>query len=222
MVEQEVVKRAPCYWRTCIMGGRCRLEFHIRNGRIVGLTEDKTSPEAEATRRNLLTCPRARNITDYYNHPDRVKFPLKRLGEKGEGKWQQISWEQALDEIADKLMEIKDKYGPEAVVYSKGGAGRQPREYGVRLFNAFGTPNHGVSPDNVCHGPHAHRRHQPHQGADGTGRSGWLRVDLRPLPLLGGVVSLRALGSTPVKQALQGLTRRRRERSPRRTAGSRR
>ncbi|MDH4208152.1 MAG: molybdopterin-dependent oxidoreductase, partial [Anaerolineae bacterium] len=44
-------------------------------------------------------------------HPDRLKFPMKRAGEKGEGKWQQISWDQALDEIAAKAQDIKDNYG---------------------------------------------------------------------------------------------------------------
>jgi anaerobic dimethyl sulfoxide reductase subunit A len=48
--------------------------------------------------------------------PARLLYPLKRVGERGEGKFQEISWDQAISEIGAKLREIRDKYGPEAVV----------------------------------------------------------------------------------------------------------
>jgi len=46
------------------------------------------------------------------NAPNRVIYPMKRAGEKGEGKWQRISWDEALDTIANKLKYYKEKYGP--------------------------------------------------------------------------------------------------------------
>jgi anaerobic selenocysteine-containing dehydrogenase len=46
-----------------------------------------------------------------FYHPDRLNYPLKRAGEKGENKWQQITWDEALDEIATKLQSLKDQYG---------------------------------------------------------------------------------------------------------------
>ncbi len=49
-----------------------------------------------------------------YNH-DRLKYPLKRAGKRGEGKWERITWEQALDEIADKLKKIRAEHGPQAI-----------------------------------------------------------------------------------------------------------
>ena len=49
-----------------------------------------------------------------------MNHPLKRAGERGEDKWEQISWDQALDEIAERLQAIKDEYGPEALVVSEG------------------------------------------------------------------------------------------------------
>ncbi|MGI6217852.1 MAG: molybdopterin-containing oxidoreductase family protein [Coriobacteriales bacterium] len=49
--------------------------------------------------------------------PDRLLYPLKRAGERGEGKWERISWDQAFDEIGEKMMEIKDKYGAESVTF---------------------------------------------------------------------------------------------------------
>jgi len=52
----------------------------------------------------------------YLDHPDRLKYPLKRVGERGEGKFERISWEQAMDEIAEKLNKIREEMGSEAVL----------------------------------------------------------------------------------------------------------
>ena len=56
----------------------------------------------------------------FHYHPKRMNHPLKRAGERGEDKWEQISWDQALDEIAERPQAIKDEYGPEALVVSEG------------------------------------------------------------------------------------------------------
>lgn len=73
-----------------------------------------------------------------YDH-DRLVKPIKRVGERGEGKWKEISWEEAYSEIATKLLEIKEKHGPEAVVFSsKGGSQHQELFY---MAHAFGSPN---------------------------------------------------------------------------------
>lgn len=71
--------------------------------------------------------------------PDRLVKPIKRIGERGEGKWQEISWEQAYSEIAAKLTEIKSKYGAETVAFSSK-SGSQDRDL-FYLANAFGSPN---------------------------------------------------------------------------------
>ena len=56
----------------------------------------------------VRACEKARAAVEWFYHPDRLKFPLKRAGDRGEGKWEQTSWDQALDEIAHKLGEIKE------------------------------------------------------------------------------------------------------------------
>ncbi|MBI5056719.1 MAG: molybdopterin-dependent oxidoreductase [Nitrospirae bacterium] len=71
--------------------------------------------------------------------PDRVKTPLIRTGERGEDKWKEITWEEASDYIAKKLIEIKHKYGAEAVFLDCGDV--TDREAYYRLFHAYGTPN---------------------------------------------------------------------------------
>ena len=71
--------------------------------------------------------------------PHRTQKPLLRTGRRGEDKWKEITWEEAADLIADKLINIKRKYGPEAVFLDCGDM--TDREAYYRLFHAFGTPN---------------------------------------------------------------------------------
>lgn len=71
--------------------------------------------------------------------PNRIKTPLKRIGKRGEDRWKEITWEEAADYIAERLIEIKRKYGPESVFLDCGDV--TDREAYYRLFHAFGTPN---------------------------------------------------------------------------------
>ncbi|MBI5410224.1 MAG: molybdopterin-dependent oxidoreductase [Nitrospirae bacterium] len=71
--------------------------------------------------------------------PHRIKTPLIRTGERGEDKWKEITWEEASDYIAKKLLEIKNRYGAESVFLDCGDV--TDREAYYRLFHAFGTPN---------------------------------------------------------------------------------
>jgi len=57
-------------------------------------------------------------------HPDRLIYPLKRVGPKVSGKWERISWDEALDAIAKRILEYKEKDGPESVVFGMGQAER--------------------------------------------------------------------------------------------------
>jgi len=79
-------------------------------------------------------------LTQYLNHPDRLRHPLKRVGERGENKWEQISWDEAFDICETRLKEIRDKYGAESVLFGQG-TGRDvggPISY---LAYAYGSPN---------------------------------------------------------------------------------
>ncbi|MEM7100480.1 MAG: molybdopterin-dependent oxidoreductase [Pseudomonadota bacterium] len=77
-----------------------------------------------------------------HNHPDRLRKPLKRVGGRGEDKWEEISYEQAMDEIADRLKKIINKYGPESFAVSTSGWNTQVT-YGAdrRFMNLLGSPN---------------------------------------------------------------------------------
>jgi len=82
-----------------------------------------------------------------------VKYPLKRAGEKAGGKWERISWEQALGEIAERLTEIKEEYGPESIA-ALHGTGPRPSIASTRcLAAALGTPNVISTDLHICYAP---------------------------------------------------------------------
>ncbi|MDW8023105.1 MAG: molybdopterin-dependent oxidoreductase [Nitrososphaerota archaeon] len=141
------IKKSVCMW----CHNHCRVEVHVRNGRVEKIEEDKAFPRAELLRPVVRACPRARNVAEWLYHPDQLRYPLKRAGRRGEGKWIRISWDQALDEIADKLLGIKEEYGPEAIATSLG-TGRTHDEYRMRFMNLLGSPNN-IGQGNICYGP---------------------------------------------------------------------
>ena len=90
----------------------CALKTIVKDGKIVRMEKaDYEGPEAEDAHICQKGCLTGRQPYD----PTRLKKPLKRVGARGEGKWEEISWEQALDEIADKMLQIRDAYGPESI-----------------------------------------------------------------------------------------------------------
>jgi anaerobic dimethyl sulfoxide reductase subunit A len=88
-------------------GGTCPLRVHVKEGAI---TRIETDDEYRA-------CLKGRAYRQRVYSPDRLKYPLKRCGEKGNGKYTRISWDEALDTVAGKLKEVKSRYGPEAILY---------------------------------------------------------------------------------------------------------
>ena len=114
---------------------RCGMLLHIEDGKVVKITGDPDHPISRG-----VLCERGRLMLDHIYHPDRLNYPLKRVGERGEGRWERISWEQALDEVAEKLAKLRDKHGPETLTFTHG----TKRTYHWdcrRFFNLFGSPN---------------------------------------------------------------------------------
>lgn len=141
------VKRSVCQF----CHSRCRIKVTSENGHLIKVEPDKTFPRWDVVFPPIKACPRLRGAKEFMYHPDRLNFPLRRVGEKGEGKWQRISWEQGLDEVAAKVSEIKDKYGPEAIGATIG-TGRSWYKYLNRFLHLLGTPNVGGQ-NLICHGP---------------------------------------------------------------------
>ncbi len=96
-------------------GGRCPLRLHVKNNKIIRVEGD----DAEEPHQ-LRACLRCRAYRKYIHHQDRLKYPLKRIGKKGEGKFKRISWDEALGEIAKKLEHVKKIYGNESIFLVNG------------------------------------------------------------------------------------------------------
>ncbi len=87
-------------------------------------------------------CPRSGSASDYHDHPGRLNYPLKRNGRRGHCKWEQITWEQAVDEIAERLGSIRDRHGPEATLVLGGSVHGAGDAAAWRWCNLWGTPNY--------------------------------------------------------------------------------
>jgi len=96
-------------------------------------------------------CSKGLSSIQHINHPDRLLYPLKRAGERGEGKWERISWNQALDIIETKMKDSIARYGASSIAVSQG-TGRGYNEYTHRFARSIGTANI-ITPGYVCHSP---------------------------------------------------------------------
>lgn len=115
--------------------GGCGTLMHVRDGRLVKVEGDRDSPLNHGR-----LCPIGTVTLDLVYHPDRLKHPLRRTGARGRGKWERITWDEALDEIAERLLAIRERFGAEAVALGTG-TGRHHIRWVSRFAHAFGTPN---------------------------------------------------------------------------------
>lgn len=129
--------RVGCPAHNC--GGRCLLIATVENGRITRLDTDDRPDSLAAPQ--LRACARGRAYLRRQYHPDRLQFPLKRVGERGEGQFVRISWAEAFDRMADEMQRVKAKYGNEAlfVPYGTGSYNQLNGSHTARrLMNLFG------------------------------------------------------------------------------------
>ncbi|NWF78323.1 MAG: molybdopterin-dependent oxidoreductase [Chloroflexi bacterium] len=130
LVKEEIV-RTNC--RGC--HGGCGVLVHVRDGTIIKIEGDPDFPTNHGS-----MCSKGLAFQQLVYHPDRVKYPLKRVGKKGEGKWQRISWDEAFDTIVNKLKQVIKENGPESIVLAQG-TSREGEAFLARFGNLLGTPN---------------------------------------------------------------------------------
>ncbi|MGE5372676.1 MAG: molybdopterin-containing oxidoreductase family protein [Solirubrobacterales bacterium] len=113
----------------------CGLELLIEDNRIVKVRGDKDNPRSEG-----YLCRKGMNIANFQHHAQRLTHPLKRV----DGQFVKISWDQALDEIAEKLRQITTEYGPRSLAYMGGGGLSCHFEaaFGVRVLRGLGSRYH--------------------------------------------------------------------------------
>jgi thiosulfate reductase/polysulfide reductase chain A len=130
------IKGEKVYKSSCKMcHGGCGVLVHVKDGDITKIEGDPDSPMSKGR-----LCAKGLASLEHLYNPNRLLHPLKRRGERGEGKWERISWEEALDTITAKLERIREEYGPEAIALGQG-TGRHHFNFVPRFANSLGTPN---------------------------------------------------------------------------------
>ena len=137
-VEQIATTCEMCFWR-------CGVLASVADGRVVRL---EGNPDHPLTKGRL--CARGNAGTGLLYDPDRLKYPLLRTGERGEGQFKRISWDEALDFLAARLKALREMHGPETVAFFPHGAG--PHFFST-VMQAFGTPNSAEPAFAQCRGP---------------------------------------------------------------------
>ena len=127
-----------CFWK-------CGVLAHVKNGRVTKITGN---PDHPLSRGHL--CPRGTGGTGLLYDPDRLKTPLIRMQKRGEQVFEAIDWDTALNEIAERMLKIKQEFGPEAMaLYTHGYGG----SWFTHLLKAYGSPNIAAPSYAQCRGP---------------------------------------------------------------------
>ena len=126
--------------------GGCGVLVYLKNGIIEKIAGDPDCPINHGT-----LCSKGIGSTQLVYHPDRLTYPVRRVGSKGSGKWERISWDEALDIIAEKILYYKDTFGAESIVPGYG-TGRENEAVIYRFANLLGTPN-VLTAGHFCYGP---------------------------------------------------------------------
>ena len=118
----------------------CGITAHVKGDRVIKV-EPAEFPDPKLRR----ICLRGLSSLDITYHPERLRYPMRRVGERGEGKFERISWDEALDLIADKFKQIAANYGWPAIAWVLGGPGSGTTKFGAYLRLASLTQSTRVS-----------------------------------------------------------------------------
>ncbi len=122
----------------------CGIVGHVKDGRLIKIEGNPNDPNSRGR-----LCARGQAGLNHQYHPGRLLYPLKRIGARGEGKWKRISWDEALDEISEKLKTIRESGRPENFAFHQG---RQRSKDALKRFlDAYGTKTQ-LSHRSLCSG----------------------------------------------------------------------
>jgi anaerobic selenocysteine-containing dehydrogenase len=126
--------------------GGCGVIVYTKNGKAVKIAGDPDCPINHGT-----LCSKGLASAQLAYHPDRLTCPVRRIGPKASGRWERISWDQALDAIAERMLDYKDRFGAESIVMGYG-TGRENEAVIYRFANMLGSPN-VLTAGHFCYGP---------------------------------------------------------------------
>ena len=136
-------RKAVCF--TCV--AQCGLVAHLEDGRVMRLIGDKGH-----SRTRGFVCPKGARAHELHYAPDRIHQPLRRVGPRGAGNWEAVSWDDAMADIAVRIEAIATSAGPEAVAHGFGTLHSSDYSIGRRFLNLLGSPN-SIGQDKICSGP---------------------------------------------------------------------
>jgi len=122
----------------------CGVLVRRQDGRVVSVQGDPDHPGSRG-----VMCLRGRAAVEYLESPARLRHPLRRVGERGEGRWQEVSWDDALQLVAEGLGRAKATYAAESVAFIRGVAKGYQDRWLARFANVFGSPN-ALSTSHIC------------------------------------------------------------------------
>jgi anaerobic selenocysteine-containing dehydrogenase len=126
--------------------GGCGVLVYVKDGKIAKIAGDPECPINHGT-----LCSKGLASSQLVYHPDRLIHPVKRTGPKGSGKWERISWDEALNTIAERILSYKKDFGAESIVFGYG-TGRENEAVIYRIANLLGSPN-VLTAGHFCYGP---------------------------------------------------------------------
>ncbi|MEN8041309.1 MAG: molybdopterin-dependent oxidoreductase [Actinomycetota bacterium] len=125
---------------------KCGIQVKSVDGKVIKIDGNPNDPKSRG-----MLCARGQGGVSFMNDPDRLRSPMIRTGERGEGKFREVTWEEAFDYTAEKLLEIKEKYGQEALaIFGHTTGDHWFAEY---FSQAWGTPNAGKPSTSICLSP---------------------------------------------------------------------
>ena len=114
----------------------CSVLYYTKDGKVEKIEGDPLSPYNQGR-----LCMRCLDVVETFYHPDRLKYPLKRVGERGENKWERITWDEAYDDIVEHVKAIWEEYGPESIVSMQGTGRNICWQTPYLSYAGFGSPN---------------------------------------------------------------------------------
>ena len=136
------VKRVPSMCQLC--STVCGIVGYVKDGRVIKIEGNPNDPNSRG-----YLCARGQAGLNHLYHPERLLYPMRRVGKRGEGKWKRISWDEALDKIAERLKAVRESGKPEEFAFHQGR--QRSKDALARFLKAFGT-NTQLSHRALCSG----------------------------------------------------------------------
>ena len=133
----------PTYCELCFWG--CGMLAHVQGDRVTKVVGNPQNPLSRG-----MLCPRGAGATGLLDDPDRLKRPMIRRAKRGEDVFEEVSWDAALGEVSEKLLQVKARHGAEALALFTHGSGGT---WFKALMKAWGSPNIGAPSYAQCRGP---------------------------------------------------------------------